>query len=77
MRKRSNKFFNRKEVVWTILIIIAGSVYYYTFWFHMIFGFINHCVVEWPVRWDAQTCWNEQKPSAKEKASESASIFIP
>jgi len=76
MRRKRNKLFNRKEIIWAFFIILAGTVYYYTLWFYMIFGFINHCVIQYPVRIN-DTCWQEQKPYAKEKAGESASLFIP
>ncbi|MBU1558128.1 hypothetical protein KKC45_04160 [Patescibacteria group bacterium] len=68
-----NKPITNQEI---FLWVLACFVFYFTFWFYSIFGFINHCIIEYPVRINT-TCWDEQKPHAKEKASESASLFIP
>lgn len=56
---------------------IFAVVFFVIFVISMIWNFTANCVFEWPLRFDVATCWDEQKPDAKEDATDAASNFMP
>jgi hypothetical protein len=56
---------------------LACVVFVVFFALYFIHGFFDHCVFEWPIRWDVGTCWNEQISPSQQKAAEKAANFIP
>lgn len=57
--------------------VVASVVFAVVFVVLLAYGFVAHCVIEWPIRWDVGTCWHEQVDPASKKAAEAASNFIP
>lgn len=73
-RKRKNPQGITKEdkEKWAVVSVVFAVVYI----FNLITGFFSNCVFEWPIRWDVNTCWQEQHEPAKHKASEIAAQLI-
>lgn len=75
-RKKSKGIFTGKSGQDNFHKALVVVVFAVTYIFWMMWGFISNCVFEWPVRFDAKTCWNEQKTPAQQKAIDAASPLI-
>lgn len=75
MRKNKNYKFDKKESLYFFSLFVASFVYVTSCFTNFTFLFILNCIIEWPIRLDVSTCWDEQKGPAKEKALEITSVF--
>lgn len=68
--RRLTKFKKFHWSFYLMLILVA-----FLMWF--IYNLVTNCIIEWPIRWDFKTCWNEQIEPSKNRAIESTADFAP
>jgi hypothetical protein len=71
-RNSAPKITKKDIKKWTVIAIVFTVLYI----FYRISGFFSNCIFEWPIRWDVNTCWQEQHEPAKQKASEVTAQLI-